>query len=130
MNYPKTVWAPSDKELSMEQQIVLSLSVSPTQEMAKRDILRILMVDKLVPMMEAETNLEGTLAIVPDLMSHMYLGLSHREMAESWMMESSLADLINRVNLKAPVSPTSNEVKEAHSEQSLASLLENLAMSL
>ncbi len=124
------VWAPSDKSLTVEEQKVLSLQVSPTQEITKTSLLRMLMADKLAELMDQTVDVEAALAIVPDLLSVMNLGLNHKATAEMWMEESSLADLINQVDLKAPSRPTLPEVELAHQSQTLESLLESLYESL
>ena len=126
MDTTTRVWAPSDKGLTVEEQKVLSLTVSLTQKVDNRDLLEMLLVRKLIKLMEEAEDVEGALAIAPGLTVNIDQGMSHKQMAQSWMMESSLSALLYQVNLKAPNLPASPEVKRAHQNQTLESLLESL----
>ena len=136
MSDMRKVWIPSDSNLSREEKSVLGLSVSQTQQVSDPYLLRSLMERKLVRLMNQEEDQDSVmdlLAGVPDLYLAAQFQDNNRDRATAMLEESSLSELVNRVNLEAQsdkMTPETLELTKAHKEQSLSSLLSDLAISL
>ncbi len=121
------LWIPSDSDLTVDEKMVLSQR-SGSRITTSRPSLQVMMVDKLAELMDQEDDPVEMLRSVPDLyLSSMYLD-NNRDRAEAILYDSSLASLVNRVNLDKPWSRVSEE--DEVGEYNLPSLLGLLANSL
>jgi hypothetical protein len=80
--------------------------------------------------MDQSEEVDQELAPVPDLLSSAQNLSTNKDKAASICWESSLADLINRVNLNGPLQPVPPTMLSVNRHQTLASLVGSLARSL
>ena len=125
------VWLPSDSNLTLEEQQVLSLEISKKDQIKDSLGLRYRVMAKLRKLMDQDEDPEQTLGIAPDLQSVASTASSNQDRAALIALEdSSLRELMDRVDLSVPETPTTLAQVKDHREQDLPKMLELLQTSL
>ena len=125
------VWLPSDSNLTPEEQQVLSLEISKKDQIKDSLGLRYRIMSKLRNLMDQDEDPEQTLGIAPDLQSAAATASSNSDRAALIALEdSSLRELMDRVDLTVPEIPTTLAQVKDHREQDLPKMLELLQTSL
>lgn len=128
MNTTTALWIPQDKNLTQDEKMVLA-QPSPRQLPLKRESLVASMEGKLRVLMDKEDDPMLTLEIVPDLYLAALPVDSNQARAAAILLDSSLSDLVYRVDLEAPWERLKQPLGVAQ-PQTLESLLASLATSL
>tara|TARA_R110002096_G_C14361187_1_gene704000 strand:- start:336 stop:734 length:399 start_codon:yes stop_codon:yes gene_type:complete len=125
------VWLPSDSNLTPEEQQVLSLEISKKDQIKDSLGLRYRIMSKLRNLMDQDEDPEQTLGIAPDLQSAAATASSNSDRAALIALEdSSLRELMDRVDLTVPEIPTTLAQVKDHREQDLPKMLGLLQTSL
>ena len=125
------VWLPSDSNLTPEEQQVLSLEISKKDQIKDSLGLRYRVMSKLRNLMDQDEDPEQTLGIAPDLQSAAATASSNSDRAALIALEdSSLRELMDRVDLTVPEIPTTLAQVKDHREQDLPKMLGLLQTSL